>query len=376
MKIGKAKYGFTSKKYFKLKDGESTFRILPPLGELADEGRWSMFYKIHYGYKNTKGKLRVFQSSLVKNRKTKMIEVPDAAQERIDTLKAKLEEAKAANQKAVVEKLGKLVSGQKPMYNVDSNHYMNVIDSQGNIGVLKLRHRAKQALDEKIKKLREKGIDPLSVDNGRYFVFTRSGTGLDTAFSVEILQERLNVEGVGEVNRDVVHKLSEELINRLGEEAAELGKLFRALTADEIARIVQTSDLLTGQSPVIDELFDNRGESGTSDEGDGGDDEGGGEEETTTAKTEGVSTGNVTVQTGSTSAASTGNPNGTDATSAPVQATPTVTPAPAAVTQAAPTPAAAPKATPKVETLSTPNNTTAEVVSEMSDADFLKTLGL
>lgn len=360
MKIGKAKFGFTQKKYFKLKDGESTFRILPPLGELADEGRWSMFYKIHYGYKNTKGKLRVFQSSLVVNRKTKMVEVPDAADQRIKDLKAKLDEAKAAGNKAVVERLGKLVSGQKPMYNVDSNHYLNVIDTQGNIGVLKLRHRAKTALDVQIKKLREKGIDPLSVDNGRFFVFTRSGTGLDTSFQVDILQEKLKIEGVGEVNRDVVHKLSEELISRLGEEAAELGKLFRALTADEIERIVKASDLLTGQSPVIDELFDQRGDGGTSDEGDGGDE---GEDESAS-------------DTGSSAAAASAAPAQTAAPATPApaaQAAPAPAPAPAAeVKAAAPAPAA-----PKVETLSpSPTTTTAEVVSDMSDDEFLKSLGL
>lgn len=335
MKIGKAKFGFTQKKYFKLKDGESTFRILPPLGELADEGRWSMFYKVHYGYKNTKGKLRVFQSSLVTNRTTKMVEVPDAADQRIKELKAKLEEAKSTGNKAVVERLGKLVSGMKPMYNVDSNHYMNVIDTQGNIGVLKLRHRAKTALDVQIKKLREKGIDPLSVDNGRFFVFTRSGNGLDTSFQVDILQEKLTVQGVGEVNRDIVHKLSDELITRLSEEAAELGKLFRALTSDEIERVVKASDLLTGQSPVIDELFDNRGDTSSVDEGED-------EEESSVSET-------ATAQA-----------------AAPVAAKVEVKQEAKVETKAAP----------KVETLSPSTATTAETVSSMSDEDFLKSLGL
>lgn len=366
MKIGKAKFGFTQKKYFKLKDGESTFRILPPLGELADEGRWSVFYKIHYGYKNTKGKLRVFQSSLVKNRKSGMIEVPDAADQRIKDLKAKLEEAKAAGNKAVVEKLGKLVSGQKPMYNVDSNHYLNVIDNQGNIGVLKLRHRAKTALDVQIKKLREKGIDPLSIDNGRFFVFTRSGTGLDTSFQVDILQEKLNVQGVGEVNRDVVHKLSEELISRLGEEAAELGKLFRALTADEIERIVKSSDLLTGQSPVIDELFDNKQDGGgTSDEGD---EDYGDEEESSSSGSSAQSASSTQTQAAAPAATTTQ----TAPAAAPAQA---AAPAPAPAAQEVAT-APVQQSAPAVQTLSNPTQTTAEAVSDMSDADFLKSLGL
>lgn len=370
MKIGKAKFGFTQKKYFKLKDGESTFRILPPLGELADEGRWSMFYKIHYGYKNTKGKLRVFQSSLVVNRKTKMVEVADAADQRIKDLKAKLEEAKASGNKAVVEKLGKLVSGQKPMYNIDSNHYLNVIDDQGNIGVLKLRHRAKTALDVQIKKLREKGIDPLSVDNGRYFVFTRSGSGLDTSFQVDIKQEKLKIEGVGEVNRDIVHKLSDELISRLGEEAAELGKLFRALTADEIERIVKSSDLLTGQSPVIDELFDNKGEGSGSDEGDDGDY--GDEEESSDSS----SKASAAADTSAADAAAKAKADAEAAAAAKAKSDAEAKAKADAAAAAAKTEAKTEtKAAPKVETVSS-NQTTAEAVSDMSDDEFLKSLGL
>ncbi len=352
VKIGKAKYGFTSKKYFKLKDGDSKFRILPPLGDNAETGVWSVFYRVHYGYKNTKGKLRVFQSSLVKNKKG-MVEVPDAAVQRVADLKAKLEAAKAAGQKEMVERLGKLVSGQKPMYNVDSNHYMNVVDDQGNIGVLKLRHRAKQALDVQIKKLREKGIDPLSVDNGRFFVFTRTGSGLDTTFNVEILKKDIEVAGVGMVQQEVVHKLSEELISRLSDEAANLSKLFKALTAEQIQSIVDRSDLLTGQSPAIDELFDTQG---------GGDDSSG---------DEGDAEGDEEPASGTATTAAAAAPTQAAQTAPPAQATPVAiveTKAEAkAATQATATPAA---------TTSNPLQTTAESVAGISDADFLKSLGL
>lgn len=275
--MSRVKSGFTQKKYFKLKDGPSTFRILPPMEELGNKGQgkdWSQFYKVHYGYKNSAGKLRVFQSTLVVNRKSKMVEVPDAADQRIKDLKAKLEEAKAAGNKAVVEKLGKLVSGQKPMYNVDGNHYVNAIDSQGNIGVLKLRHRAMKALQDEIVKLEKKGIDPIAAVNGREFVFERSGTGLDTSFKVSVGQETLNIEGVGQVNRDKISNLSEEVIARTEKECADLSKLFKKVTPEDIERIVKASDLLTGISPVIDELFDSKGGSDGDDGSGDAEDEG------------------------------------------------------------------------------------------------------
>src|SRR5271155_5530075 len=110
-KIGKARYGssVSQRKYFKLKDGEQAFRILPPLGELADAGRWSVFHSVHYGYKTSDGKQKPFLSPEVKNRKTNMVEVQDAAKERIETLKAKYEEAKKSGNKAVFDKLHELV---------------------------------------------------------------------------------------------------------------------------------------------------------------------------------------------------------------------------------------------------------------------------
>ncbi len=256
MKIGKSKYGgdFVPTKYWKLKDGESTYRILPPLGELAEDGIWSVFYKVHYGYRNSQGKMRVFQSSLVVDRKTKMVEVPDAALERIERLKGELEKAKAAGNVPAQNKFKELLQ----MYNLDNNHYVNAMDMQGNIGVLKLRHRAKQALDAAIKKLTAANIDPLSPEDGRFFTFTRTGNGLDTTFQVAVAQESLTVPNVGEVKRDLSHRLTPEIVARLSKEARELNKLFKKPTSDEIARIVKFSDINSGKSPAVDEIFDTR----------------------------------------------------------------------------------------------------------------------
>lgn len=330
-KIGKASYGYVKKNYYKLKDGESVFRILPPLGDLADSGRWSMFYNVHYGYKNSKDQLRAFQSPLVKNRKTKMIEAPDAALDRINMLKAEFEKAKASGNKELIAKLDKLV-GQKGQYNLDNNHYVNVVDLQGNIGILKLRHRAKLALDATIKRLREQGVDPLSADDGRFFVFRRSGMGLDTSFQVDVFTKQVNVPGIGDVFQQVVHKLDDALISRLSKEAAQLDKLFKRPTSEEVARIVKEG------AKAVDEILDASNETvvaATEDYDDSGDYE-------------------------------------EPAAAAP--AAQTSAPAPTAQ-QAAPAPAPV-AAAPKAESLSTPTKTTAQAITEQSDADFLKSLGL
>lgn len=355
VKIGTANYGdnFVKRNYWSLKDGESVFRIVPPLGDLADAGRWSFFYSVHFGYKNTKGKMKPFQSPLVKNRKTKMVETPDAALERIDTLKAKQASAKAAGDGVTAEKIGLLLK----QYNLDNNHHVIAIDEQGNIGILKLRHRAKLALDAEIKALRDKGVDPLSVDNGRFFIFRRSGTALDTTFQVKVKQAQRDIPGVGTVYQDVVHVLTSELINRLSKEAPPLDKLHKRLTSDEVARIVKESDLMTGRSPVLDELFDNKNDDNTVAES---------TEETNTTQANTGQThnffgGNTAAPTVVTSGVTTTVGNTTTAGGS--SAIPNTTAAVVPTTQTTPTTVA-------------PAKTTAQVVSEQSDEEFLKSLGL
>lgn len=260
MKVGKANYGngnFKKKNYYKQVDGDVVFRIVPPIGDLADKGIWNRYHAVHFGYKNSEGKARPFESPLVKNHKTGMIEVPDAALDRINDLRAKLLEAQAACNGPLATKLNALV-GMMGVYSLDKNYHMNVIDLQGNIGILKIRHKAKQLLDAEIKKLNDEGTDPLSVDDGRYFVFHRSGNGNDTSFKVSVYTEKMDIPGVGRVDKQVVHKITPALLLRLSTEASDLDNLTTRLTSEEVAEVVAKSDLLTGRSPACDEFFDAR----------------------------------------------------------------------------------------------------------------------
>jgi hypothetical protein len=350
VKIGNAKYGGTKKQYFKLKEGASTFRILPPLGDLADDGVWSQYYRVHYGYTNSAGKSRPFESSLVKSQKGE-VEIPDAAVDRFNKLKSRLDEALKAGDKKTADALKKLVGAKDSRYNLDNNHYMNAIDLQGNIGVLKLRHTAKKALDLLIRKLRDKGVDPLSQDNGRFFTFTRSGQGRETAFAVEVFKQAMQIQDVGEVEREVVHKLTPDIIQRLGTEAAQLDKLFKTPTAAQIDQIVNESNLQTGVSANIDEILGYKKEE-TAGDGDAEADE-------------------VESFTGNTTSTGAG---GTAETQQPVATAPA--PAPAAKPAAIVETKVETKPEPKKATPATAPTTTAQKVSEMSDDEFLDSLGL
>lgn len=361
--FGKAKFGGNKRNWWKLKDGDSVYRILPPMGDLAEDGKWSVFYGIHYGYKNSADETRTFVSPLVRNRKTKMIEVPDPALERINTLKAKLEDAKKAGDEELKTQLLKLVGGPKSRYNLDNNHYMNVVDLQGNVGLLKIRHKCKLALDAVIKKLRDAGVDPLDPETGRYFVFSRSGSGNETTYQVSIYKRKLMVKDVGEVEQDAVHQIDAELARRCltqntdgtftYKEAARLDSLFKRPTSEEVARMVKEG------SKAVDEILDTKKETaGAATAAEAVEEDTSGTEEE-----EEVQAPAAQAATAAPAPAPVAAPAQAPATTA------TAAPTPAAV--AAPvTPPAAPKAPPAAP------KTTQEAVAEQTDEDFLKSLGL
>lgn len=344
--FGKPKFGGNKRNWFKLKDGDSVYRILPPMGDLREDGRWSVFCGIHYGYKNSKGEMRPFQSPLLKNRKTKMVEVPDAALERITDLKAKLEDAKKAKNEELVAQLLKLVGGKKSRFNLDNNHYMNVVDLQGNIGILKIRHKCKLALDAVIKKLRDSGVEPLDPETGRFFVFSRSGMAMDTVYQVSVYKKTLQVDGVGEVQQDLVHTITDELAKRClvenkdgsysYKEAGRLDTLFKKPTAEEVERIVKEGE------KAVDEILDSKAETASNTNEYAGEDDSGTEDDDSPVQAQPVQTAQVTK---------------------------------VAETEVVATTQVATKDITPVKAVSAPK-TTAESVSEQTDEDFLKSLGL
>lgn len=239
VKIGVASYsgGERAKRnYFSLKEGDSVFRILPPLFDLAEKGKWSQFYRLEYGYKDSEGRVKPFQDVRVVNQKTKMVEVESAAHLKREAMKAQLAQMKAAG--APAEQLKKMAEIVRN-YNLDSKHYLNVIDTSGKIGLLKIPYTAKKALDAEIETLKKSGIDPLSVDNGRFFVFNRSGDGLDTTYTVRVYTETVRTQEYGDVQKQIVHKLTDDVIQRLEKEAFKLDALFPLISPEEVERIVK-----------------------------------------------------------------------------------------------------------------------------------------
>ena len=272
MSFGKASYAkkeFKKKKHVDLSDGDVVARIFPPFASLQDDPNgWHSYHVAHFGYKNKEGKHRPFESPEVSTydstTKKRTIEVRDPAMERLNELKGKLEattkslkDAEAAGDRATYdklkplqEKLNKLV-GFKGTYNVDRNHHLNVMFLDGSAGELKLRHKAFLLLKEEIDALDAKGIDPLSLEDGRFFLFQRSGMGNETNFKVSVYKEQVEAIVNGKtkmLEEDKVSVVTAADVERIKGDLFDLDKLFERPTAEEVAKIVETSDLMTGVS--------------------------------------------------------------------------------------------------------------------------------
>jgi hypothetical protein len=238
MKLGKPKYEQSNKNYFAFKKDQNTFilRVLPPMGELADAGKWSVYHRVEFGYKTSDGKLKPFLSPRKVNFNG-MVEVESEAHKRREALKAQAEQAKQSGDTATEQRCKELLR----TYNQDAKHYMNVVDLQGNVGLFKIGHNGMKALKAEIDRLRSEGVDPVGIENGRYFVFNRSGKGRDTLYTVQEYKQKQEIDGPNGkmiVDAPYPHSINDAILAKLETDAFELNKVYPSVTAEEEYRIV------------------------------------------------------------------------------------------------------------------------------------------
>ncbi len=254
MKVGKANYSqgnYVKKKYFKIKDGQQVYRILPPLGKLADAGKWSAYHRVEFGYVNSQKKMKPFLSTRVINR-DRMVEVESEAFLRREAFKAAALAAKDAGNIDEAKEIGKDLR----KFNQSARHYYNVMSLDGEIGQLNVPNTCHKMIKALFLELELAGVDATGVESGRFVVINRSGTGLDTVYSVKEYKEKqtVDINGVAtEVDVAVPHVLTEAILGRLAAEASELLELFPTITSEQEKQIVDGDK--AGDFTAIDEIF-------------------------------------------------------------------------------------------------------------------------
>ena len=244
MKLGTPKHEQNKKNYFSFGKDRNMFilRILPPMGQLADKGKWSIFHRVEFGYTGTDGRMKPFLSPRVVNF-DKMVEVESGTYLRREKIKAQYEAAKAAGNKPLEEQTNNLLR----KYNQDAKHYMNAIDLNGNVGLFKIGHRGFQALQVAIKKLNASGCEPVGINNGRFFVFSREGKNRDTIYTVEEYKQKKETEnGIGDF--PMPHDITDVILNKLSTDAFELLEVYPSVTIEE-------ENLILSGPEGVDQVF-------------------------------------------------------------------------------------------------------------------------
>lgn len=254
--IGQAKYGGKKKNNFRLQEGSNVYRILPPLGELAAEGIWAIYDSLHWGYKGGDGRMKPFKCPQKKNFKTKMVTVQCPECDKIAEKKAMLDdhvkrlEAGGASKEQIAEHV-KPLTDWLFSHNLDKKWYLNVASPDGKIGRLAIPHKMYTQLQEIITDLVTKqGVDPIGVEGGVWFDLIRTGKGLQTTHRVTVVEQTEMVNG-----RPMrVYKpapLTQEMLNRLGDEAYDLKNAVRTLDFNQISIIVGSN----GDPDIVDSAF-------------------------------------------------------------------------------------------------------------------------
>jgi hypothetical protein len=225
---------YTQTKRFNLKEGSNLYRVLPPFGSLSQSGEIAKYWSVYWLTDSNNRKRAV--PTIFKKAKDGRVIQNDPIKDKLDAMTAMVDQAeKNGENPAVVEQMRKKLSD----YNLDKAYYLNALSPSGEIGVLKIRYTAYQALLEKLKKLAQDGIDAINAGqgNGVFFDFRKVKDEKNrTSYAVDVgtrtqrdpMSNKVTVEYLSAPIDDVV-------LGRMESEARDLGAMYQYKSIEEMA---------------------------------------------------------------------------------------------------------------------------------------------
>lgn len=251
--IGTPNYGEKKTKGFKIEDGDNVYRILPPCGNLAQEGVWAVQHVIHWGWNGELNKWVTFRCIEKEDYRTKVITQSCPACDAYGKKAKAMEQAKAAAEaegKSGKELKEWLAPHRKWLdaHNLERKYNMNAMDQSGTIGLLKIGWNHWKALRVEMAALAKRNppLDPVGVNNGVFFNFHRGEKYTDT---VRVVTESKVIEG-NSYDTPKLSTLTPDIVQRMRREAKLLDTLNRTLTYNEIKLIVDSK----GDPRVVDSV--------------------------------------------------------------------------------------------------------------------------
>ena len=136
-------------------------------------------------------------------------------------------------------------------HNCSRRWFMNVMSASGECGVLGISNKLKKQLDEKIKMLKTESIDPRDLENGVWFNFIRVGTGWEVPDTVDILMEKVEVPGMGFMERKKRAPVTDAQAQAALQACPDLSSYLTVLSYAQIKLMTET-----GSDPeAVDKVF-------------------------------------------------------------------------------------------------------------------------
>lgn len=258
VQIGKANYeknsggGFGGGvSWFYIEDNKpNVFRVLPPLKSLAAAGKIAKYYKVHRGMRGTDKRQKPFMCVEESDYKTKVITQHCPICDHVRELEKNLENARLAG--ASKEQVAEVRKNTIFPLQSEGKYYLNVVNQEGKMGVLSVGSKMFQSFTALAKEMESKGFDVTGMQ-GVYLNFKKTTAYKGDKNAVLSVEPYLAPSGDGSF-RYVTHELTQDVINRLEKETADLGNLFKSLTVEQIATILSYEG--EARAKLLDTYFD------------------------------------------------------------------------------------------------------------------------
>lgn len=257
IQIGKANYDKSSGglgggvAWFYIEDNKpNVFRVLPPLKSLASSGKIAKFYRVHRGIRGTDKKQKPFMCVEESDYKTRVITTHCPLCDHVKELESNLEKAKAAG--ASKEQLAEMRKNVIFPLQSEGKYYMNVVNQEGKMGVLAVGSKMFTALTALAKEMESKGFDITGMQ-GIYLNFKKTTAYKGDKMAVLSVEPYLAPSADGSF-RYITHELTQDIMNRLDKETADLGNLFKSLSIEQIATLLSYEG--EARAKLMDTYFD------------------------------------------------------------------------------------------------------------------------
>lgn len=258
IQIGKASFdrnsggnGGGGVSWFYIEDNKpNVYRVLPPLKSLAASGRIAKYYKVHRGIRGTDKRQKPFICPEESDYKTRVITQHCPLCDHVRELEQNLEKARAAG--ASKEQLAEMRKNVIFPLQSEGKYYMNVVNQEGKMGVLSVGSKMFASFTALAKEMEAKGLDVTGMQ-GVYLNFKKSTAFKGDKNAVLSVEPYLAASSDGSF-RYVTHELTQDVINRLEKETADLGNLFKVITVEQVATLLSYEG--EARAKLMDTYFD------------------------------------------------------------------------------------------------------------------------